>query len=176
MAWWLFPYISSVMLSGFSIKMLIFENILFRWTMGCLPKSALPSLIHQNGQGHQALSDSGLYWPWSMTVCPKTVGHLSVIIQKLCIKEEETPSKMYKDILAENKCTKKVAGRLTFDLLTQRYLAPSFHLPFEYEVRRFYIENIHSYSTRNKGLFMYHNDLDLQIRGLKLYVCLPYVM
>ena len=46
----------------------------------------------------------------------------------------------------------------------------------EYEVRSLYIENIHSYSTKNNGLFMCHNDLGLQTGDLKLYVYLPVVM
>ena len=57
-----------------------------------------------------------------------------------------------------------------------RYVAPTFHLLLEYEVRSLYIENIHSHCTRNNGLFMNHNDLDLQIGDLKLSVCLPIVM
>ena len=43
-------------------------------------------------------------------------GHLSFIILHLCTKKEETLTKMCSDILLENK---KVAGRLTSDLLTQ---------------------------------------------------------
>ena len=54
--------------------------------------------------------------------------------------------------------------------------APSFHLPLEYEVRRLYIENIHSNCTWNNGLFIRHNDLDLQTGDSKLYVCLPVVL
>ena len=47
-----------------------------------------------------------------------------------------------------------------------RQVAPSFHLPLEYEVRSLYIKNIHSYCTRINGLFMSHNDLDLQTDDL----------
>ena len=84
---------------------------------------------------------------------------------------------MSSDILSEIKCTQKVAGRLTFDLLTQiRCVAPTFHLLLKYEVRSLYIENIHSHCSRNNGLCMNHNDLDLQTGDLKLYVCLPVVM
>ena len=46
----------------------------------------------------------------------------------------------------------------------------------EYEVISLYIENIHSYCTRNNGLFMGHNDLDIQTGDLRLYVCLPVMM
>ena len=56
----------------------------------------------------------------------------------MCTKEEEILTKMFSDILSENKCTKIVAGRLPFDLLTQsknRHVAASFHLLLEYEVR-----------------------------------------
>ena len=35
---------------------------------------------------------------------------------------------------------------------------------------------MHSYYTRNNGLFMSHNDLDLQTGDLILYGCLPVVM
>ena len=45
----------------------------------------------------------------------------------------------------------------------------SFHLPLEYEVGSLYIENIQSYYTTNNGLFMSHNDLNLQTGKLKLY-------
>ena len=57
-----------------------------------------------------------------------------------------------------------------------RYAAPAFYLLLEYEVKSLYIENIHSYCTRNNGFFMSQNDLDLQMGDLKLYVCLPVVM
>ena len=57
-----------------------------------------------------------------------------------------------------------------------RHVAPAFHLLLEYEVRRLYNENINSYCTRNNGLFMSHNDPDLQTSDLKLYVCIPVVM
>ena len=57
-----------------------------------------------------------------------------------------------------------------------RHVAPSFHLPLEYEVRSLYIEKINSYCTRNNGLFMRHNYLDLQTGDLKLYVRLPVVL
>ena len=54
-------------------------------------------------------------------------------------------------------------------------MAPSFDLPLKYEVRSLYIENCHNYCTRNNGVFMSHNDLDLQTVDLKLYmyVCVP---
>ena len=45
--------------------------------------------------------------------------HVSFIILYLRTKKEEELTKMCSDILSENKCTQKVAGRLTFDLLTQ---------------------------------------------------------
>ena len=35
-----------------------------------------------------------------------------------------------------------------------RHVAPSRPLPFEYEVRSLYTENIHSYRTRNNGLIL----------------------
>ena len=82
---------------------------------------------------------------------------------------------MCSSILSENKCTQKVAGRLTF-WPKVRHVAPAFHLLLEYEVRSLYIENIHNYCTRNNGLFLSQNDLDLQTGDLKLYVCLPVVM
>ena len=49
----------------------------------------------------------------------KLYGHVSVIIQNLCPKYKVKLTKMCSDILSENKCTQKVAGRLTFELLTQ---------------------------------------------------------
>ena len=82
---------------------------------------------------------------------------------------------MYSDILSENKCTQNVSGRLTF-WPKIRHVAPAFNLLLEYEVRSLYIENIHSYCTRNNGLFLSHNDLDLQTGDQKLYVCFPVVM
>ena len=107
----------------------------------------------------------------------KLSGHVSFIILNLCTKKEEQLTKMRSDILSENKCTQKVAERLTLNLWPKvRYVAPAFYLLFEYEVRSLYIENIHSYCTRNNGLFINHNDLDLQTGDLKLYVCLPVVM
>ena len=57
-----------------------------------------------------------------------------------------------------------------------RHVAPSFHLPLEYEVRSLYIENIHSYCTRNNGLLIRNNDLGIQTVDLKLYVCHPVVL
>ena len=57
-----------------------------------------------------------------------------------------------------------------------RLVAPAFHLLLEYEVKSLYIENIHSYCTRNNALFMSHSDLDLQTGDLKLCVCLPVMM
>ena len=54
-------------------------------------------------------------------------------------------------------------------------MAPSFHPPLEYELRRFYNEKIHSHCTRSNGLFMSHNDLDLLTGDLKIYVCLTVV-
>ena len=48
----------------------------------------------------------------------KLSGHVSCIILNLCAKWEEL-TKMCSDIMSENKCTQKVASRLTFDLLTQ---------------------------------------------------------
>ena len=32
------------------------------------------------------------------------------------------------------------------------------------------------YCTTNNGLFMRHNDLDLQMGDLELYVCIPVVL
>ena len=59
-----------------------------------------------------------------------------IIIINLYANSEVTVIKTRKDILSEIKCNKKVAGRLTFDLLTQRSLFGSFfRLSFEYEVR-----------------------------------------
>ena len=49
----------------------------------------------------------------------KLSGHLSFGILSLCTKKETTLTKMYYHILSENKCSQKVTGRLTFDLLTQ---------------------------------------------------------
>ena len=40
-----------------------------------------------------------------------------------------------------------------------RHVAPSCHLPLEYEVRSVYIENSHSNCTWNNGWFIRHNDL-----------------
>ena len=51
-----------------------------------------------------------------------------------------------------------------------QHVAPSFHLPLEYEVRSLYIYNNHSFCTRNNGLFRSHYDLDLQTGDLKLCV------
>ena len=47
-----------------------------------------------------------------------------------------------------------------------RHVAPAFHLLLEYEVRSVYIENVHNYCTRNNGLVMSHNDLDLHTGDL----------
>ena len=57
-----------------------------------------------------------------------------------------------------------------------RQVAPSVHLLLEYERRSLYIENIHIYCTKNNGLFMKHNYIDLQMGDLKLNVCLPVLL
>ena len=49
----------------------------------------------------------------------KLSGYVSFIILNLFTQKEEKLTKMCSDILSENKYTQKVAGRLTFDLLTQ---------------------------------------------------------
>ena len=55
----------------------------------------------------------------------KLSGHVSFIILNLCIEKEEELTKMCSDTLSESKCTQKVAGRLTFDLLTQSSICHS---------------------------------------------------
>ena len=106
----------------------------------------------------------------------KLSGHVS-FIPSLYTKYEEELTKMCSDILSENKCTQKVFGRLTLTFWPKvRYVAAAFHLLMENEVRSLYIEIIYSYCTRNNGLFMSHNDLDLQTGDLKLYVCFPVVV
>ena len=84
---------------------------------------------------------------------------------------------MCQGILSENKSTQKDVGRLTFDLLTQSLTCSSLFLStVGIWSKSLYIENIHSYCTRNNGLLMSDNDLDLQTGDLNLYVCLSAVL
>ena len=55
----------------------------------------------------------------------KLSGHVSFTILNLFTKKEEELTKMWSDILSENKFTRKVAERLTFDLLTQSSICSS---------------------------------------------------
>ena len=124
------------------------------------------------------VSASGLYWPWSKQVCPKT----------FCASFFHHPESVYKvgrntdQDVVKISCQKISAPRKSpegWPLIFWHKVRPvalSFHLPLEYEVRSLYIKYIHSYCTRNNGLFMSHNYLDLQTGDLKLYMCLPVVL
>ena len=59
----------------------------------------------------------------------KLLGHLSFIFLDLCTNWEETLTEKYQDILSDNKCNQKVAGRLTFDLLTRKSTCSSLFSP-----------------------------------------------
>ena len=80
---------------------------------------ALPATIHYNRQSKQAFSDSGPQWPWSVSVCLKTFWafffHHLESVHKVGRKTDQ-------DVLrypVRTKRNQKVAGRLTFDLLTK---------------------------------------------------------
>ena len=98
---------------------------------------------------------------------------------RVCVQrgEENTDQDVFKISCQKISVTRKSpeGWPLTFWPNVQ-HIAPSFRLPLEYEVRSVYIENIHSNCTWNNGLFVRHNDLDLQTGDLKLYVCLPVVL
>ena len=70
--------------------------------------------------------------------------------------------KRRKDILSEIKCNQRVAGRLTFDLLTQRSIF-GFHFPFsfEYEVGSLLIAKMQRYCTGKHAPCLSHSDLNL---------------
>ena len=84
-------------------------------------------------------------------------------------------TKMCEDNLSLNKCTQKVADTLTFDLSTQSSTWSSLSSS-TVRIWSLYIEIIHSYCTRNNGLFKSQNDIDFPTGALKLYVCLPVVL
>ena len=121
---------------------------------------------------------AGLYWPWSMTVCPKIFWacffHHSESVYKVGRNTEQDVFRISCQKISVPRKSQE-GWPLTF-WPKVLHVAPAFHLLLEYEVRSLEIENIHSHCTRNNGLFMSHNDLDLQTGDLKLYECLPVVL
>ena len=134
--------------------------------------------VHLNRQSH--FRRTALYWPWSMAVCAKSFRasfcHPSesvYIVQSIKKHRRRCVMKSCQKISAP----RKSPGGWFFTISPKvRHVAPSFHLPSEYEVRSLYIWNIHSNCTRNNGSFMSHNDLDLQTGDMKLYMYLTVLL
>ena len=69
--------------------------------------------------------DSELNWPLSMTICPKTFWACFFHHPKSVYKVGRRTDQVVFRYPVRNKCTQKVAGRLTFDLLTQSSMCNS---------------------------------------------------
>ena len=76
--------------------------------------------IHKKWQRQNSFSESIRYWPWPRPFVLWRFECLSFIILHLFTESEVYVIKRCKAILSELKCNQKVAGKLTFDLLTQR--------------------------------------------------------